>query len=523
MPERKDSGTNTLDPETNKRVEDLKTSIREDAELPTTIYTCMANICQLLRAFRKSDGKPGWSAMLLDGNDEPMLELEDQQKLEEAFANAPWLRKLLNMPMPKGQKAQKGGQLDLPKIAPGDPKFLSDMKESGGWKGTDLSFQSFIEKGIQKTQSLDEFWSNFARNTTGATKFLDSDQIFTIPWNPPIIIPISRRFITLVLTTMIDSLRTAGALTGQKNTFLTVLILLEELITGQWRQMLMTAIGLFSPTGVAISVIFKYIINAWLLIPSQTRDNILYDVFDAGQGFFMGFLLWAAATLPPNVVKLPIEAAFASWNAIIDKLEGDIHRLEAKANEQLRVAGKEIKFSKLDLTAIKGINFSTISNLQNVLKWPLLVCNEEFKAIMDALNNEPILYLLVEMMGAPTTDQKRFRICGTTTMRPLGDVVAETLTPDIVDAEGTEESAPEGQAPVVNQPTNAAPEAEAPVVNKPNAPPSVSEAEAPVVNKPTSGGGKQKKQERRLTRRKSKREKTKHRSPRSRRRDDART
>ena len=118
-------------------------------------------------------------------------------------------------------------------------------------------------------------------------------------------VPVPRKPVVMLLVALIDSFRISAALAGYKNSLLTLLVLFQELVTGQWRQMIMTAVGLISPMGVAVGVVGKYIINAWMLINPTLRDELLRDMYKGSKSFLIGFLLWATSNLPPAVVKIP--------------------------------------------------------------------------------------------------------------------------------------------------------------------------------------------------------------------------
>lgn len=479
-----------LEKEVEENISALRKTIRDSPSLQENVYTCIANGCQLLRAYRQTGGAKGWVTMLRGEDGQPFFNYEERQTIEEGFAKARWINTLLNM-----EDNQTGGGINLPlDVAGGDSKLLTTT--SAPLKGSDLSFQAFFEKGSQKVKQLDNFWAEFA-DGIGVTKLISSDQILPIPGVGPV--PVSRRLLERILISFLDTVRYTGALAGEKNTTLTLLVLLEELVTGQWRQMLMTAVGLLSPTGVALGIVFKYIINAWMLIPSATRDALVTDVLDAGQSMFVGFLLWAVVTLPPETVKEPLKIAMNEWNMLLENMKNEMSTMETELNKTLNPLGKKISFAKIDLSSLEGINFSTITNFMNIFKFPLLVCSKEFQNILKALDDTPPLYLLMEMLGAPTTDSKRLKVCGTLDVKPMAEAVKEYVTPDILT--------------LMNDESDNRPEADAAKKETDNTPPAPeankeSENRPPPIAAAQQGGRKRT--------RKSKRRST--RSPRSRRR-----
>jgi hypothetical protein len=243
--------------------------------------------------------------------------------------------------------------------------------------------------------------------------------------------------IVYFLITLIDVFRLSSALAGSSNYLLTILVLIEELITGQWRQMMMTSVGFISPSGVAIGVIFKYMINVWMLINPNLRDEILKNAYKGSKSLFIGFLLWIATTLPPMIVKAPVEMALSKLREMAQGMEDKITAIQEEGNKVLAPQGKKFVFSDADFSQISKISLEDIQNLQTLAQWNFINCTSEFQAILLPLKEFPATRLLIEMLGIPITAEDKLAVCRMPEPYPsIQDVVQQKLQPKVVSIKG---------------------------------------------------------------------------------------
>jgi hypothetical protein len=163
---------------------------------------------------------------------------------------------------------------------------------------------------------------------------------------------------------LLDSFRLSRALIGEKDVSLTLIVLFEELLTGQWRQMILTAAGLLSPSGVAMSVMGKYIVNTWSLIDGNVRTDIVKSLFKGGKSLFIGFMLWCITTLPPQSYK-------DSYKKKIDEFK----------------------------------------DIQQKAQNPAFVCTPAVGEIIKSIEDDPFFRLLMEMLNVPVVKEDRLKAC----------------------------------------------------------------------------------------------------------------
>lgn len=422
----------TSDTDTEEQINSLKEQIRNMPydDLQEKVYICFANGCLLLTSFLQKKGQPGWAAELVNETGESILTHKEQQTVEALFASAPWIWDML------ATVKQKGGS-NTPQLQPG-----SKLVEATSLTGDDVSLDKMFEAFLKKTDEMDDYWTKFARNSPGFSKLLNQDSIVNVDFQGvPMKIPIPRKPIVLFLIALIDSFRLSAALAGFQSYLLTILVLIEELVTGQWRQMLMTAAGFISPTGTAIGVIFKYMINAWMLINPNLRDEILRDAYKGSKSLLIGFLLWATTTFTPMVIKTPIQMALGQMRDMMKGMEDKLKTIEEEGSKKLAPLGKRLVFTQADFSKISEISLEDIQNLQTLAQWDFINCSAEFQAIMTPLRESPPFRLLLELIGVPVTSEEKFEVCKIPEPYPsITQTIQDKLKPSIVDMEQNEKN-----------------------------------------------------------------------------------
>lgn len=482
------------------RIKNLNDVIRKTppSELKERVYICMANGCILLTAYKRTKGEKGWSSKLHDEFGKPMLTTQEQEMVESSFAKAPWILDILET-SPGMESVQKGGfDMKVPSLQIPGSQFIQDMPEFT-LTGQDVSMDALFDKFLKKSEEMDQFWGRFAYESPGFMKMINKD----IPIYKDI--KINAQPIASLLVLILDSIRLSYGLAGQKTQVLTTLILLEEVLTGQWRQMLLTAAGFLSPTGMAVGVLFKYLVNAWTLINPDLRTQIVKDSYKGTKSVLLGFLLWSFSAFSPSFIREKVEAIFARVRERVEGFEQKIKSLEESGSAQLASQGKQVRIRGVDLTQFKSLSMADIQNLQALATWDMFVCSSEFQEIVAPLEASPIFRLILELMNIPTTPADKYAACGDAPYKSIADEVSESLTPTIEDTPevvkaaeaaseaNTSEDAKEESAP---EDTPAAPEdvkEESGAVPKPSAPEEAKELpkeETPAAPAPVKVGGR---------------------------------
>jgi len=392
----------------DKEADRVRQALRETED--SQLYVCAANLASLMTSYIRHKGANGWSAALVDEAGAPMLSTDEQRRIEETVAAAPWVRELL-------LDTQKGGTIFE----------TSQLKLTGD----DVSLDKMFGLLLQKTAELDTFWK---RSSSGETMKLMYETPVEIPVGSTKVVFRSKTFVVLLIA-VIDTLRVSLAMSPFNTDFnrqaLTLLVFIEELVTGQWRQMILTGLGFISPSGVAAGVFFKYIVNAWMLLNPGLRTQIATDLFRSSKSLLIGGVLWAASTLPPAAVQ---EQTKEQLEKLVKFIEDNRENLQKIVKGSERVLKRKVR---TDIDSLADVTLDDIQALQELALLQPLVCSKEFRDIVKGGEVDPFMRLLFELLGVPVVDKDVVEVCGASPPVPLGDLVVAAAVPAMPAVGGT--------------------------------------------------------------------------------------
>ena len=421
------------------RLKKLATDTSPD-ELQENLYVFFANGCLLLTSFLQEDGKEGWSSKVINDYGQPILGFKEQSTVESIFKSAPWIRGVL-----KGSASaplQKGGNVTLTN----DGNIVTKIADAlSNLKSEDISLDAMLQAFIKKTADIDEYMAKLS----GPFKKMTS---FDIPLGPAAAAAgapgIPFQPVLYFLLTLLDCLRVSRALVGHKDTPLTILVLLEEIISGQWRQALLTSVGLISPSGVAVGTIAKYFVNVWILINPSLRTEIVEIVFKGTKSAIVGFFIWCISVLPPAIIKNRMKESLEKVKNMFESLQGKLEDMKRKANEKLKPLGKELTFKGFDkLNILAKLTIENLQNLQELSQWSVITCSSEFRAIVDELRPDPLFFFIMEMMNVPLSPKDTLKACNIASNFPS---LSQSINPDVVDSGDAEETKTDTSNPYSN-------------------------------------------------------------------------
>lgn len=396
-----------------KQLQQLQEVIRktDESQLKEKVYVCVANGCILLTAYLNSNGQQGWSARLIDTAGQPVLNGNEQKTLEGILEKAPWV-------------------IDFFK---GNSKIV---QTGGGLNDIDISLDEGLNYIIETTEKTDRFWEGVESNSFGnIKKFMDADQIIPTPIGP---LPIKARLLSKLLITLLDFLRLASSRAGHSSIPLTLIVFLEELVTGQWRQMILTAASLFiTPSGVATSIMIKYVIMAWLNIGGNERTRLVKDIFKGTKSFIRNFLIWCFAILTPGPIK---SAMFG---------------IQMPKMPKMPQLPKIPKIPKIQRGGnVEEVTYDVIQEKLKILDNPALLCSPPGKDLVKEVKSDPILGLVAELFDIPSPETLD-KVCPVAvTMNSFDDAEAEAtelsdieLSPEVPEVPEAAEVPEEAPAP----------------------------------------------------------------------------
>lgn len=369
-------------------------------EIRENLYTALSFLCQVWSAYQDGKEQKGWSENLYTEANTPVFSPEDQARIEEAFQSI--LRK------------QQGGAGEGGSAGQGDDAADEDSA------GLDTAFEGLL----QKLDSIDQFWNSIAYESPGVYKLISNTATPLPPPLPPV--PIPNATLMTFFTGLLELLRLFISIAPTDFRIMryctTVLIMLDDAISGNWRQLLLSSLGFYSQMGMFIGVTGRLFVSTWLFMNPQIRTNIAFDMFRGFKSVLVGFLLWAFTVLAPVPVKFIVEQALERVKQVAGMIEQQIETLKATANPALNPLGYELRV-KLDVETLKDISFADIQNIQTLATWGQFICAAEVQVILKELKRDPVFRVIVELFGIPTTKTDLQKVCGPSLNLPLVEVL----------------------------------------------------------------------------------------------------
>jgi hypothetical protein len=357
------------------RIIRLQEDIRgtDDDILKERIYVCVANSCILLNSYINSNGQKGWSTRLINDDGQPILSQGEQDIVESILDKAPWV---LNFFKSQGN-TQKGGATKPVPNAPAVDVPAVDVSSVPNVSDDEVSLNAAFNSVVETTEKWDNYWKKMESDPKafGPIKKILNTNPITTPLPPPFtVIPVSVRLVARLLVTVLDLIRLGMARSGKTSVPLTLIVFLEELVTGQWRLMLLTAASLFiTPSGVASTIMIKYLIMAWLTFGTDAeKTRLIKNVFKGSKSTIVNLIIYAYVLLTPTEIK----------------------------GRMFEMPGNEV-------------SYDVIQSKLLLLDSKQLICSPAAMDLVKELKSDPFLGLASELLNIPAVD-KLEKVCGNT-------------------------------------------------------------------------------------------------------------
>jgi hypothetical protein len=415
----------------NRRMDEkltaLKTVIQKmnPAKLQENIYECLEHLCSFLLAYRQGKGAKGWVGNFVGESGQPVFSVEEQAMIEKTLeGGGKWLDALFEEE-PVVAQPQKGGAA-LPKLMPGG-SIISRLP-SAPITGDDVSMDKAFHRVLGAIDSVDTYWNRFSRESPGIYKFFMEKSVGTPEIKkygiPSFTLPLTA--ILTFLTTALEIVRvmySTGPLENPQIRYITTAVLLiDDMIQGNWRQMILTSMGFINPTGVYAGAIGRLFVGAWLLINPELRSRLSLDVYKSTKSLFIGFLVWAFSIFAPSTLKTKLDKEV--FEPIREKTAGIEEKLKAfqeSSNKKLIPTGYQMHVDLKFISALSKISVEDLQNIQSLIHWKQFVCSKEIQDVLEPLYNSPVTRIIVELLGIPTYEEDIDDHCGTLYKQPLDD------------------------------------------------------------------------------------------------------
>lgn len=401
--------------------------------IPERLYEALEGVCSLLLAWKQRNGEAGWSHDLVDLKDKPLFTKQQSVLIEKSFDTLnPELNTLFSEEE-SNLKKQEGGGADAFKH--GASSDLVQLPATINPK--DISIDKLYHTVFDTMDQYDEQWREIA-NSLGIVKALEAQDYkgtILIPFSPPIPVPyyVLGKTILPFLNAILDILRLAIGNPmfdiPAARIVLSVVLAFLDMIRGEWKNGVLSLLGVINSSGVVIGFSAKLIHNAWLLISPDLQRELRDTVFRSSKSMVMGFILWSVTTFSPDFVRFAADQFFDKIRTVISEFNEKSAAAEAQAQTAADSMGLKVTFPKIPLGSIPS--FDDIQNLQTLAKQPEIFCSPEFQDILAPILLIPPLRLILELSNIPTMDEDRKKICVGVDTSALSNAIVNKVTPTI--------------------------------------------------------------------------------------------
>jgi hypothetical protein len=413
-------------------------------EIPDRLYSALEGISSTLLAWKQHGGKSGWSTSLVDSKGGSLFSSEESKELERVATIAePFLESLFN------DAIMMVGGAELTNLKTSVNSSNGIVKMPSVVNPEDISMDKLYYGLLNKLDDYDRQWRDVV-NQIGIIKTFESQDakgVVMLPFVPPIPVPyvIPARSKLPIINTLLEMLRIMVSNTVfDAPTFRVLLsfaIAILDLLRGEWKHALLSALGAYSVAGMWVGLGGKVLRDAWLLISPDLQHQLQKTVYQSSKSFVAGFFLWGFSTFSPDVIRMSIHTATEKMRETIGNFNEQIASVEAKAKEVAKPVGVDVNFQRIPDSMVPS--FDDIQNLQTLVKVPEVYCSAEFQQILKPLLLVPPLRLALELFNIPTVQEDIDSQCKGKE-GSLSDTLAEKATPIVTPL------TPEPEAAAVN-------------------------------------------------------------------------
>jgi hypothetical protein len=415
----------------DKKKEALYTLLNEAAAevkknpqtLPEHIYKTVEALSTVFYLWRNSGGEKGWSRAMTDADGKPFFTEEESSAVENGFAALG----------PVLQEKQLGGAVPL--IPRGEIatrlKNLIDPRE--------LSIDNAYYTLQRKIGEYDTQWKEIA-DSLGIVKGVEAgpDIKGMTPAIPPLAIPplpylIVRKTILPFVSYAIELLRlwlSLQPVDSQLFRFFTSFIQgFLDAIRGDAKQAILSLLGLYSKSGLMVSVAGRFIINVAELVSPDLREQFSDISYKSAKSLIVGFVLWTFSTFAPEALRAVVDQGFQKIRDLVNDVNTKITAVETQMSAAGEKAGVKVTMPRIPQEFVPSMD--DIQNLQMLSRMPEVTCSPEFREIIEPMMAIPPLRLILDLMNIPTVKEDIDKTCTNINKDGLAESISKAAEPKV--------------------------------------------------------------------------------------------
>lgn len=401
-----------------RTLQEAKTAVQTHKDqLPNALYKAMNGFSQTFLSYKEKNGAAGWAKEAVDEFGEPLWTAEQAAEIEAAFPVA---------------VAQAGGAMGIESLKFGPSSTLITPTEPINFSideivGNVSSYLAALDKKNRELAALIgpvAIINNMKEDPRiGPLPFIGREVQIPARAILPMINAALEACRLLVSNQLIDS--------SFLRSILSFALAILDISRGEWRDGILSALGLFGKQWMMIGLIGKTARWVYNFISPDIQSRLSTDIFDASKSMIVGFWLWWVSILSPDYVRATINDMIATATKPLETINEQLAKVEQQAQVSAAKLGAKVVFPRLPIERIPS--FDDIQNFQSLLHQPEIVCSAAFQQAIQPAMSIPVLRVVLELLNIPITPEKKAEVCkDIPANQSIVNSVAQALEPTVV-------------------------------------------------------------------------------------------
>jgi len=396
----------------------------------------------------KGGAKKGWAKNITDATGSPLWDVTQANIIENIFPSIALVGGADEDPQPvtfANTSTAKAAEASTAKAAEASTakaaKYQTTpiVQPAQPLDPQSVSLDRAYESAKQYLKTLDERNKALSQELGPIALIKDKKNDYMIGPVPPYLpigIPVSPRLVLPILNTFLESLRLMATFGPLESDFLRMLFSVAtavlEVARGEWRNGVLSALGVFGPWYVYAGTVGKIFRLVYGFIAPDLQDALEDNFFQAGKSLLVGPWLWLFSLTAPAFIREQMAKLTDTVRTQVENFNGVLGELEQAAQAQAAPLGLRVDFKRFDPALVPS--FDDIQQLQRLLRAPEIQCLDATQAALAPLANQAAFRVILELLGV-TVDKALLEKKCVGRSRTLKNVLQDTAMPSITKAE----------------------------------------------------------------------------------------
>jgi hypothetical protein len=259
------------------------------------------------------------------------------------------------------------------------------------------SIQDYLKQLDERNRALSQELGPIALIKDRTTDYM----IGPFPPYMPVALPVSPRLVLPIINTFLETLRLLATFGPLESDFLRMLFsaatAVLEVARGEWRNGVLSALGVFGPWYVYAGTIGKVFRLVYGFVAPDIQDALEENMFMAAKSLLVGPWLWLFSLTAPAFIRDQMTKLTDTLKKQVDNFNGIVTDLESAAQAKAAPLGLRLDFNRLDPALVPS--FDDIQQIQRLLRAPEVQCLDATQAALAPLAKQAAFRVILELLG----------------------------------------------------------------------------------------------------------------------------